>query len=177
MAELNGGDSRPRPDPTSLTTQALNAAIDSLTEQVNVQFAHVEKLLEVSERHRVELKQDANDALKAAMVAAQEGILVAMTAAKEAGAKTETHFGKEIDALNKQIDEMRLTLAERIDDNKERIGDVRSAVEGIQARQQGGTAAVVERRAGISNIGTLVGIVGGVLAVVIVVVTLIVASQ
>jgi len=74
ILDRRSGDSRPVPDPTTLTIAALDREIKQLKELGKQQFAAVGRELELAERVRVEQKKDSLDSLAAALSAAKEAV-------------------------------------------------------------------------------------------------------
>ena len=124
--------SRPVPDPTELTTQALLAAIGSL-------------------RELLENRMDGADNLASERFAGRDlALAAALSAAKEAVAKSETFTAKQIEAI-----------AIRIEDLKERLdrGDGRSVGQIAQS-------AIGDKAANLvfAIIGAITGLAGLIVA-------------
>lgn len=92
MTDLDSGDRYPRPDPTVLTTEALNREIAHVRELYDVQLLLIE-------RQRVESKADAEKALAAAMVAQEK-----------AQSLLAENFAAAIGALTKGLNDLMLTV-------------------------------------------------------------------
>lgn len=129
-------DSRPVPDPTSLTTAALYREIQHLERLVFDRFA-------IEERNRVEQKDATKQAVDAALIAQKEAVKEQTIASEKAIDKSETNTGK-------QIEEQGKTFSADIDNLKERVGKIESV-------RTGGREAV-------ALLALLAGVVGTLLA-------------
>jgi hypothetical protein len=130
-----GGGSRPVPDPTELTDRAIARLERSLTIYVDGKVTSLEARLngldrlfeekfDTLERGRLEQKKDTKDAVDAAL-----------TAQKEAVAKSEAAVGKQLEEQQKTSYTAITDLRRSIDDVKERIGEVAQIVNGsVQQR-------------------------------------------
>jgi hypothetical protein len=167
LARGAGADRFPVPDPTTLTTEALRREIDALKElltqaidgvrregendekridqrhdALRVEFEQriasamsfcdgqfhriAEQLLQV-ENLRVEQKKDTKDAVDAAL-----------TAQKDAVAKSEASTTKQIEQLIVNATTSNDSLRRSIDEVKERVGDVDKKVNIVNATARGG---------------------------------------
>jgi hypothetical protein len=127
-----GSDSRPIPDPTTLTTEAVNAArqhtdreIRHLRELVDNQFALIE-------RQRVEQKQDTKAAVDAALAAAKEAVKEQTAASQLSTNKSETSFTEQLKQQNVTFSTANAGLMREIGDVKERVGKVENLRQGGQ---------------------------------------------
>lgn len=124
-----GGGSRPVPDPTLLTTAALDREISSLKRELDLRIGALEKLLtdrmKVVEERRVEQKQDTKVELDAAL-----------TAQKDSVSKLETAFDKAVDNLRLEVGELKQGI-DRITERK--IGS--SEAEGEQRQERSASTA------------------------------------
>lgn len=133
----------PIPDPTALTTQALERSIENLKELVFTKIAALEALvhdkinsvntlkeekfkelrerLDMVERHRIEAKSDDAKALETAMTAQRELFLQKNVCNEEANAKSEASFTKQIEGIRHEGTIERDAISGRIDALKERI--------------------------------------------------------
>lgn len=140
----DGYDSRPVPDPTILTTEQLHREIASTRELVIGEIRHLsdltdEKFKAVEDRfsnvddkfddvaqRTAEQKTDTKDALDAALQAAKDAVALQTVAFADATAKSEAAVTKQIDALG--------TLVEKSSDAKdEKINDLKSRLDRIEA--------------------------------------------
>jgi transketolase len=154
---------KPVPDPTVLTTQALLREIAALKELMEARLAGLDRLFEEKfdtlETSRLEQKKDTQSAIDAAL-----------TAQKNAVAKSEAAVGKQLEDQQKASNIAISDLRRSIDDLKERIGDVAQIVNGSVQQRVGAR----EDRTGLY---ASIGIVVTVLLAAIVVVGLIVGTR
>lgn len=126
------GDSRPVPDPTSLTTEQLHRETRALREVLageiqhvreisQVKFAGVEKGFEGVAERTAEQKADTKAALDAALQAAKDAVALQTAASDKAIAKSEAAIAKQIDALVVQMDKSGDARDERISDLRDRV--------------------------------------------------------
>jgi archaellum component FlaC len=170
---MSQDDRRPVPDPTVLTTQALYrevSALQELIEQsirgtrevIDQQFYKVEQQFELVERQRVEQKGDTKGAVDAAL-----------DAAKEANAKSEEAFTKQIERLSQVIETTAADLRRSIDELKERLVEVDKKADAISQQKIGGQEVTTERRDNLSGVYALVGAFGLIITIAISVIALI----
>lgn len=152
--------SRPVPDPTLLTTEALNREIATIKELLSVeikhrgdltdtQFRNVDDRLEDLAARTEEQKSDTKAAVDAALVAAEKAVAAALAAAKEAVsqqteasersiAKSETATSKQIDALGALLSTTNSATDDKFSDVKSRLDRIESAaVTQVQAATSG----------------------------------------
>lgn len=158
----------PRPDPTALTTEALireiahlrelmETEIEGLGDACETTFAHIEQRLERQFRDR-DLLVDA------AFAASKEAVAAALASSKEAVAKSESTF-------NKQLDEMKLTMAaankgieDQIGAVKDRVNTIESVTRGMEKKGEGiGTMVTLA----LSAIGILVAIAAVIVVIIV----------
>jgi hypothetical protein len=136
-------DSRPVPDPTQLTTEALHREVGQLRElfktllggegQVTLEkFESVKTQLALIENQRVEQKKDTKDAVDAALAAAKEAVKEQTTASERAIAKSEAATTKSIDQLGEKFDTA-------VDGLRREIGDLKERVAGAEQQKVGRT--------------------------------------
>jgi uncharacterized protein YicC (UPF0701 family) len=161
------GGSRPVPDPTVLTTAALQREIGGVRESIGAlkeltesdlegleavvaeRFNTVSTQFGLIERQRVEQKLDTGNALAAALAAA-----------KEAVTKTEAATKEQIAQLKATIDTALGGLTTLVDDLRERVGR-------IEAIKQGGQEQKVESRTSTASLLTLASVIIGALGLII----------
>jgi serine/threonine protein kinase HipA of HipAB toxin-antitoxin module len=160
------GGSRPIPDPTVLTTQALRREIEGLKELLieKIKGEHdlmVEKF-EAVERLRVEQKRDTQSAVDAAL-----------SAAKEAVAKSETAVGKQLEQqqatsntaigdLRRAHEELRDREIDDVKDLRRGITDTTALINGVTNQKLGAK----EDRTGLYAVLGAVGVILGILIVI-----------
>jgi DNA anti-recombination protein RmuC len=168
------GDSRPVPDPTALTTTALNreifglqilleTKINALGAVIDQQLVALRDQLVTLERHRIEQKQDATTALTAALASAKEAVREQNLASGLAINKSEAATTEQLKALTATFQAAIAGVTTELAGVKERVGKIENVKVGI-----------AERRSGISTnvamVGILVGILVGVATIVITIV-------
>lgn len=127
----NASRGRPDPDPTVLTTDALNrevaylkeyvdTRIECLREFIDERFNSIDDKFLAVEKARVEQKNDTKAAVDAALIAQKEAVKEQTLASEKSIFKSESQFDKRYDATDKTVDEL-----------KERVGS-------IEAGRQGG---------------------------------------
>jgi HAMP domain-containing protein len=143
-----GNHNLPVPDPTLLTTQALEREVEVLRDIIDREiralrelvfdrikghgivcdekFARVERQFHSVESLRLEQKKDTKDAVDAAL-----------TSQKEAVFKSETSMTGRLEQLSQTVATQVDSLRREIGDTKERIGEVASQAEGIVQQKAG----------------------------------------
>jgi hypothetical protein len=135
----NGG-SRPIPDPTALTTAALEREIEQLQELIESKierletkmtghflidgqrFSKIDEQFRTIESQRVEQKRDTQDALTAALTAQKEAVGKQDEANQKAITKSEATTTDTLNKLSQLFKTTTDALGDKIDDLKERIG-------------------------------------------------------
>lgn len=137
--------SRPVPDPTILTTEALLREITHLRELLESKLDSVHNRLESAEEQRREQKFDTGKAIDAALMAQ-----------REAANKSEA-------AIDKRIEQMQSTFKTDVSNLTLNLSDIKDRVGKIEAVKIGGS----ESRAGLyATIGVVATIILAVLAVI-----------
>lgn len=132
--QRNGG-TRPVPDPTILTTEALQREISALSQLIDAKIAgntkardeEVKRLnqqLQLVERQRVEQKKDTKDAVDAALAAQKEAVREQTIASERSISKSETATNKQLEQLASTFASEAASLRRSMDELKERITDV-----------------------------------------------------
>jgi hypothetical protein len=130
--DTSGGGSRPVPDPTALTTEALHREVLQLRELLETfirgenrvteeRFQSIATQMDLIERQRVEQKEDTKAAVDAALAAAKEAVKEQTTSSDLAIAKSEAATTKSIDQLGDKFDTAVDGLRREIGDVKERV--------------------------------------------------------
>lgn len=213
--EVENGGSRPVPDPTKLTDEAIAKAdkairdwttgqldvlrsrldgmdtatdlrlkvVDHIPDVIDekvkcVEDVTAEKFITVNgrfddvARRTAEQKTDTKDALDAALQAAKDAVSLQTEASDKAIAKSELSTTKQIDAL--------ATLVDRSSGEKdEKINDLKSRLDRLEASRQGGVDQRTETRAQTTDNRALFGILialGGLFLTAIVVLAAVLAS-
>jgi len=178
---IRDGGSRPVPDPTQLTTEALQREIKALKELIETRlvsaaqlteqkfrthdekFEKVEQEFELVERQRVEQKLDTKSAVDAALIAQKEAVKEQTTASATAIAKSEAGTSEQLKQLGVIQNTAIAGVTTILNDLKERVVK-------IEALKLGSREATEDRQASTGLIAAVVGAivgVGGVLAAVI----------
>jgi hypothetical protein len=146
-----GGDLRPRPDPTVLTTEASNrletmlrnlitAEARHITELLAKDMAHVELQFKTIAERTAEQKSDTKSALDAALAAAKEAVTSQTASSEKAILKSET-------ASVERIKGLETLLATSLSSTDEKITDIKDRVIAIEAIKLGATEAGSTARA------------------------------
>jgi hypothetical protein len=134
----------------------METQIEGLGDACESKFAHIEQRIERQFRDR-DLLVDA------AFAASKEAVAAALASSKEAVAKSEGTF-------NKQLDEMKLTMAAANKGIEDQIGAVKERVTIIESLDRGaeqkGAGIGAAAALGISAVAVLIGIAGIVVAVI-----------
>lgn len=163
----NGKDfdsSVPVPDPTILTTQALQREVEGLRELieqrieglrdvVGERFHKSNQEFELVERQRVEQKRDTKDAVDAALTAQKEAVREQTAASDRAIAKSEA-------ATSKQLDQLMITFTTAIAAIQREMGEAKERLTTLEQQKVG---AKDDR----SGLYATMGVVATILAVVI----------
>jgi len=155
--------STPIPDPTLLTTEALQREIKTLKEfleyQINAQkelrdekFSSVDDKLALGERQRVEQKSDTEKAIGAALAAQ-----------KDAAEKSEAAIARQLEQMQTTFNKGIENLGANMSDLKDRVGKMEAVKLGVSEQRVEGRTAT----AGIyAAIGIAVTVVLAVLSVI-----------
>lgn len=169
------GDWKPRPDPTKLTTEALQREVTTLRILLEIQieankeiyeerFLSMGRQLTFLEHQRIELKNDTKTALIDALRAQKELVQQQTIAAEKATNLAGTSINKLIDSLGKTFEASQSATADILSDVKSRVTVLESVKLGAQ-----------EQKRDISNLATLsataIFVVIGVITIVTAIVT------
>lgn len=139
----NPSDTRPIPDPTQLTTEALNREIAALRDLLygeirhrgqltDEQFRSVMVQFNAIEQRTAEQKTDTRLAVEAALTSAKDAVALQTTASDKAIANWTAAFTKQLDALYALIDRQNDAQAEKVADLKERLSNLEGKSQGTQ---------------------------------------------
>lgn len=134
-------DRRPIPDPTKLTTDAVNQAtqnarreLEAFQKVIDERLESVHREFALIERQRIENKADANAALNAAL-----------SAAKEAVTKTEANTTTQLTQISDTISKVEEGLRRASEDQKERINKIENRLTSVEQQKVGAN----ENRSGL----------------------------
>jgi hypothetical protein len=158
------GDTRPVPDPTALTTKAVDTAVAVAKEFTIGEVTHLKELTDVQfgliERQRKEQKEDTKAAVDAALAAAKEAVKEQTTASQLSTNKSETSFAE-------QLKQQNVTFSVAIEGVNREMRDLKTRVERIENLKQGGQDSKASVYAAV-GLGVLVlGLLGTIVAIVI----------
>lgn len=137
---------RPVPDPTVLTTEALLREVGHLKELMDEKFVSMAALMERAEEQRREQKLDTRSAVDAAL-----------QAQKEATSKMETSVSDQLSALRTNFDTSILSVITQLSDLKDRVTTIVSEKAGSQ-EQRIETRAITAGQ--IAAIGAAIALAG-----------------
>lgn len=95
--------SQSKTDPTQLTTEALLREVEIINKDLDRRFGFYDRLLNDSDRQRVEQKADTKAAVDAALAAAKEAVKEQTAATKEAIGKSETMFYSTLENMKETV--------------------------------------------------------------------------
>lgn len=140
------------PDPTVLTTEALQRAISTLKDTISLQVTHefdsrvaadiaiqefTEREMQLIERQRVEQKLDTKAAVDAALAAAKEAVKEQTTASGLSISKSENATNEQLKQLSTTFTTAIAGVERTINDWKDRVNTVEQAIATHQAQQSG----------------------------------------
>jgi len=185
LEQYRGGDIRPIPDPTLLTTEAsvrLEAMIRNLiqteiTHQNDLfseKFERIDMRFNMLDARTAEQKSDTKAALDAALAAQKEAVASQTASFKENITKSETAATERIKGV-----ETLLATSSRATDDK--ISDLKDRVIAIEAGKLGSVEQVANQRAsGVDTRGvmaSIISIVTATIAVASIIITIIVITK
>jgi hypothetical protein len=156
--------STPVPDPTELTSRAVDALRKELTELIGVKLAVIEERVKALDRltderlkamdaSRIELKADST-----------VGLTTALAAAEKAVGKTETNFTEQLKGQGQTTRTELSSLTVQLQDQKDRLTR-------IEASKIGSQEVTLDRRQSLvgvyAAIGALVGVSGIATAIIV----------
>jgi hypothetical protein len=157
-------DSRPVPDPTVLTTEALIREINHLRELMETQIEGLGDACEAKFSYIERRFADRDLLVDAAFQSSREAVAAALAASKEAVAKSE-------DTFNKQIAEIRRTAEATSKGQEKEVAGVKDRVTIIEAIDRGSEKRSIGINSattlGISAVFLLVSVAGTITAIVV----------
>lgn len=156
------GGQRPVPDPTVLTTEALQREIKALKELLemrvigvtalsNEKFRSVDQQLDLVERQRVEQKSDTKAAVDAALTAQKEAVKEQTTASATAIAKSES-------GTTEQLKQLSSSFSTALESQRREFADLKDRVGAIENNRIGGQESKAGLYAAVGFIAVLVSI-------------------
>ena len=154
--EETQGDVRPIPDPTELTSRAVDKAVEVARSFTEAEIGHLRELMDVRfdavENWRKEQKADTKKEVDAALAAAKEAVKEQTTASQLATNKSEISFAE-------QLKQQNVTFSVAIDSVSREARDLKTRVERIENLKQGGQDIVARGLAIVFGIAALISIV------------------
>ena len=139
----------------------IRQAEDLRQQTVNQErFASFETQLDLVERQRVEQKKDTKDAVDAALAAAKEAV-------KEQTTASQLSIGKSEASTKEQLNQLSNTFATAQQGQSQAIISLTTRVERMENARTNAAEQKTEIRSSASNVYGLVGMVGGLIAVII----------
>jgi len=134
-------ESRPNPDPSTLTTDALQREIGQARETARIaliasevvqvaRFESLDRQLASAEKLRLEQKKDSKEALDAALAAQKEAVGLQTEASEKSIAKSEA-------ATNKQIEQLHVSSNAAADGQRSSFNDLKDRVARIESGGSG----------------------------------------
>jgi hypothetical protein len=155
MEETPQGDIKPIPDPTELTSRAVDKAVEVSRAYTEAEIAHLKELTDVRfeavENWRREQKADTKKEVDAALAAAKEAVKEQTTASQLATNKSEISFAE-------QLKQQNVTFSVAIDSVSREARDLKTRVERIENLKQGGQDVVARGLAIVFGIAALISI-------------------
>ncbi|MFY3742118.1 MAG: hypothetical protein HMLIMOIP_002582 [Candidatus Nitrosomirales archaeon] len=153
--EETRGDVRPIPDPTELTSKAVDKAVQVSRDYTKQEIDHLKELMisqfKTIETWRIEQKEDTKNEVNAALTAAKEAVKEQTSASQLATNKSETNMMDQLKQLNATIDTANDALRRELQVLTARVGR-------IENLKQGGQDLIARGLAVIFGIAALVTI-------------------
>lgn len=124
------GDSRPIPDPTVLTTEAIKAAKEHTDREIHHLKELLEKALAGLDAQTSQRFTSQEQAVAAALAAVEKQTAAALAAAEKANEKTEANFAERIKQADATNAEVAKGLGDRITAVETRVSKTEAAVGG-----------------------------------------------
>ena len=137
---------------------------------------YVERVFKEADRRYEQRFADQEKAVSAALAAAEKAVNTALISAKEAVIKAESASEKRFESVNEfraTLADQSATLISRIEvegqfkSTNEKVDVVMSRMDRLEGRAGGSNATWAYAIAGVGLLGTIVGIIGGIIAIVI----------
>lgn len=148
----------------------IDEKIRHLKDLTSERFDSIGRQLDVAESQRVEQKEDSKTGLDAALAAQKE-------AASEQNKSNTLAINKSEQATSETITKLSELFETRNGALGLQFADLKERVQRIEGRKQGEVEQRIETRAGVSNIGTVVAIIGGVLTIMVVILSFYLATH
>lgn len=180
---MDGANQGQRPDPSTLTTEALQREIESLTMLISARLDGLERFIDERERRHIERWEAQQQAIASAFAAAEKAVAAALEtreravqaafdSAEKAILKAETSIEKRADATYVALGELQRLLAglmpkgealSRYDDQEKRLLALVSRLDRIEGKSGGVSTLAAGLAAGI---GLLIAVASIIVAVV-----------
>lgn len=132
----------------------IDSKVKCVEDVLNEKFEGVQSLFQALKERMAEQKTDTKTALDDALAAAKEAVTLQTVASEKSIDKSETATTKQIDALGTRVDQAGL-------EKDEKINDLKSRLDRLEASRQGGVDQRTETRTqGSDNRAILAAILG-----------------
>jgi hypothetical protein len=164
VPDISGYDSRPVPDPTVLTTEALVREINHLRELLETQIEGLGDACKAQFEYIEQRFRDRDLLVDSAFVASKEAVAASLAAAKEAVAKSEDTFNKQIAEIRRTADATRQGAEKDVAGVKERVTIIEALDRGSEKKVEGISSIAA---LGISGLLLLVSIASAATAIIV----------